>query len=892
MKDGKVKSIKQKIIISILIVILMFTFIMPTYSQADFGGALIDPICDLLKSLGDVINRDIGVAVGTGDAVLGPAVNKTGRAAAIAALTDEKVDVTNASALINYCKNNLKLGDRVKTIRVIGRNEAIPTDVDGYLRGEDDVIVPNIRVTPYEIFSGKIALLDPDFFTDTTTKEYKEKMIGAGDPSNPNDNGKAIVAYLKKTVSNWYQGLRLIAIVGLLSVLVYVGIRIVTSAVASDKAKYKQMFMDWVIALCLIFFLHYIMIFTITMVKEIQKLFVQDYNGFVVYVNVVDGQGNTVEITESHWEDNPTTNKGTIGNWGHMVTNTLGVAVFPTNLTGYERVLAENPDGWPKFTYTVMYLALTFYTVYFMFIYFKRVIILTLLTIMAPLVALTYPIDKVKDSRAQAFEFWIREYIVNSLLPIIHLILYTVLVTSAIDLVVESPLYAVAVLAFIVPAEKLIKSMFGIRSETAPALGSFAGGALAVKALQSLGKGKDKNKEKDKGGSNKIRTKDKAITDPNIVEGDGLGALAGGSAVAIGTESGRQNDDSPTLNLNDGTEPANLNANGVPELQDDELFGFGREYSDNELESLGANSIPSLQDAEDGLPIADSNIPDIDVSDVSVGDTESNFTKYLREKYDIPVGETGKTLLKRAAIGAGKVALRGSTLIGGAAIGLAGGIVGGDMHDMWKGAMLGGYAGNAIGRKVSNGVGSTVRSIDEAYNQIYYGKTEAQNMQADAEFMHDVGNRQHVADRIMKSNPDMKRAERNKEIEKRMQEYAQYRRTGISDIREMDRLYEIREGQTAEVRSRLKAAQEARDKALQDSLKEQLKRQEASAQKYAIEVANLSTHYSADTFRDAGKADKAQEALARRFRDRGLSKEKADAAASRAMRQVRRVKGE
>ena len=34
------------------------------------------------------------------------------------------------------------------------------------------------------------------------------------------------------------------------------------------------MFVDWVIALCLVFFLHYIMVFTMTMVQEVQNLFI------------------------------------------------------------------------------------------------------------------------------------------------------------------------------------------------------------------------------------------------------------------------------------------------------------------------------------------------------------------------------------------------------------------------------------------------------------------------------------------------------------------------------------------------------------------------------------------------------------------------------------------
>ena len=81
------------------------------------------------------------------------------------------------------------------------------------------------------------------------------------------------IAYqLQGVISDWYYALRNLAIVGLLSVLVYVGIRIIISSTASDKAKYKQMLKDWLVALCLLFFLHYIMAFTLEMINAVNGM--------------------------------------------------------------------------------------------------------------------------------------------------------------------------------------------------------------------------------------------------------------------------------------------------------------------------------------------------------------------------------------------------------------------------------------------------------------------------------------------------------------------------------------------------------------------------------------------------------------------------------------------
>lgn len=850
MKTKKIKNLKQKIIIPI-IVLLLFNFAMPNYSQANFGGKLMEPIVEFFAAVGDIINDLIARTSGAGDTYLKETetVERDPYNGIKIALQDSGALQNgdhSAEAIRNYFLENGSQGTQriVEKVIKIGKEDEVG-ECDGYIQKKKDLLIPSIKITPIEIFAGKVALLDANFFRSIDS-EYKETMIGAGDPKDSTDNGLSAAANLKKTISSWYQALRLIAIVGLLSVLVYVAIRIVISATATDKAKYKERLMDWVIALCLVFFLHYIMVFTMTMVGEIQKLFVN--NGSTskninnILVNVQDKDGNTQTYNTDDYSD-PAADAFSASPGVSSIGDLP--AIFPTNLTGYNRILIENENLWEKLTYLIMYLALTFYTLYFFFIYIKRVVILTFLTIIAPLVALTYPIDKIKDSKAQAFEFWLREYIVNAMLPVIHLILYTVLVSSALDLVTKSPLYAICVLAFIVPAEKMVKSMFGIKSETAPTLGGFAGGALAAQMLQNLAKGK--GKEKNKGNSDKIRTKDNGnVTDPNVVEGDGLDALAEGGT---------------TAQMNAGEEQQ-LPGQTVME-------GFEDENQQDQSGQTGAPEMNS-QDSEDGTAPAMPEVTENDEEseDNSKNSYRKNFENMIRRKYDLPTGKTGKVLLKRAAKKAGRIYLRGAAITGGAAIGLAGGIVGGDLGDMWKGASLGAIAGNSIGKGAVNKISNTASSLSGMAEEIRYGSKEAQNRAADKEFMNNVDNRQHIADAIKKENPEIKRKELNAELEKRMEEYAKYRRTGVTDIKEMDKLHsissQIQSGGTSE----------------------------ETARKQTLEIAKLSTHYNAETFRDAGKIEKATQALAQRFEKKGLSKAQAAAAANNAMNHVRSIKGE
>lgn len=121
------------------------------------------------------------------------------------------------------------------------------------------------------------------------------------------------------------------------------------------------------------------------------------------------------------------------------------------------------------------------------------------LTLIAPVIALTYPIDKAGDGKAQAFNLWIKEFAFNALLQPLHLFLYTVLLGSATELASINPLYAVVCLGFIMAAEKLLKKMFGFDKAGAGTVGSLAGAvglsALANKGLGMLrGKGQRRRK--------------------------------------------------------------------------------------------------------------------------------------------------------------------------------------------------------------------------------------------------------------------------------------------------------------------------------------------------------------------------------------------------------------
>lgn len=223
-----------------------------------------------------------------------------------------------------------------------------------------------------------------------------------------------------------------------------------------------------------------------------------------------------------------------------------------------------------RFPYVVMYVALVVYTIKFTWEYLKRAITMAFLTLMAPVVAITYPIDKLGDGKAQAFNMWLKEYIFNLLLQPFHLIIYTVFVESAINIAINNPIYAIFFLAFITPAEKLLRKFFGFDKSSTAGGSSFAGGfggAAAFNMLKgAISKGAQGIQHAKGGQNSTIRQKDnKMIKDPNAPKGD-LASFKNGSQNGNNPEIDNPKGNSESLN-----KPSKNNALGQYEAE-----GYGK----------------------------------------------------------------------------------------------------------------------------------------------------------------------------------------------------------------------------------------------------------------------------------------------------------------------------
>lgn len=364
------------------------------------------------------------------------------------------------------------------------------------------------------------------YFGENVGNNDENIQIDSNDILSIDEGNVSSAQVLHDIIAAWYVTLRTISLVGLLTVLVYIGIRILLSSVAEDKAKYKKLLMDWIVALCLIFVLHYIMSFTLKITSKLVEIFNNNSTEDILCELPIgisadmDGDGHKKDLKKGfiYGITDGTTASGLEKIKREDVPNSeIGIErpYLLSNFVGYLRIGVNlyDVDGKQALGSLIMYTVIVIYTVVFTFQYLKRVFIMAFLTLIAPLVALTYPIDKVKDGSAQAFNFWLREYVFNALIQVIHLLIYTVVVSSVYELAIKHPIYALVALGCMIPMENLVRKMFGFeKAGTVSTLASAAGAGLIMNGLQSLTKGigKGGTKPPAKGGNN---SKDKM---PNI----------------------------------------------------------------------------------------------------------------------------------------------------------------------------------------------------------------------------------------------------------------------------------------------------------------------------------------------------------------------------------------
>ena len=257
----------------------------------------------------------------------------------------------------------------------------------------------------------------------------------------------------RTAIAKWYYILRLIAAAILLVILIYVGIKMAISTIASEQAKYKQMLVDWVASLALLFLLHYIIMFAITV------------------------NGALVEALSQMCDDTT----------GDMMSSIVGMMFW----IGIEGIFAA-----------IVYVFFVGEIFSFFLLYMKRMITVGFLIMIAPLITITYAIDKMGDGKAQALNAWLKELVYNILIQPFHCVIFMAFFDAIATIIkndkfsIGAYIFAILIMKFMKKAEEILRKIFHFEASSmsslsesgqniANATGKFvgvgmaAGGALA-----------------------------------------------------------------------------------------------------------------------------------------------------------------------------------------------------------------------------------------------------------------------------------------------------------------------------------------------------------------------------------------------------------------------------
>lgn len=262
------------------------------------------------------------------------------------------------------------------------------------------------------------------------------------------NSGNSTLDIMRTSVAGWYYAIRNLSIGILLAVLVYIGIRMTLSTVAEQEAKYKKMLMDWLVSFVIVFILHYIIIFTINVNDGFVTLFSNSKDTIMNSINVQTGKTYDNMMDEFRRQA-----VGTLS-----ISAGLGAAFVFVMLCGL--------------------------TLIFLFMYIKRMLTISFLIMIAPLITITYSIDKIKDKQAQALNTWIKEFVFNVLIQPFHCVIYLVFGTNALvvmqDGTLGSAILACIMFAFIFKAEDIVRTIFNFQAKS-------LGSAVASAAILGAG---------------------------------------------------------------------------------------------------------------------------------------------------------------------------------------------------------------------------------------------------------------------------------------------------------------------------------------------------------------------------------------------------------------------
>lgn len=272
-------------------------------------------------------------------------------------------------------------------------------------------------------------------------KKYAQ-LMAANDP---------IIVQLKTLVAVWYYLIRLLAVAAMAVVLIAIGIKMAISTIASDKAVFKRMLVDWVVGVILIFTMHYIMYFAININETLVNIVRESANAV-----------NKVQLAElADTKDGSEVEKS---------NQDIEIDVYEEIRTrAYDMKMTVGLVG------MIMYITMVFMAFKYTLIYIKRWLTLAVLTLMAPGIGVAYALQKTLSGKSSSLKTWLTEYILNLVIQVVHALIYAIFISAALAYSLQNVsgvIIALIIMNFSLKAEGIFRRIFNLDPGNKGLLGS------------------------------------------------------------------------------------------------------------------------------------------------------------------------------------------------------------------------------------------------------------------------------------------------------------------------------------------------------------------------------------------------------------------------------------
>ena len=392
-------------------------------------------------------------------------------------------------------------------------------------------------------------------------KAYLDAVAGYNARQEENsDAEKPIIFQIKEAVATWYYIITMLALAAMLVLLIFIGIKMAISTVASEKAVYKRMLVDWLVGLIIIFTMNFIMVIVETSADAIHSVQMKE----LAEKDSIEG----VEYTNADLE----------------------IKVYEAVRTrAYDAKLLNGISG------MIMYMTLVYFAFRYTLVYIKRMFTLIVLSIMAPAIGVGYALQKALTGKQQVLKTWLSEYVLNVIIQVVHAIIYSVFIAQALILSLESIsglIVALILMNYTLEADKLFRKIFkistsGLVDDTNNAEDQFKSGLMDAVI----------------GGKAAVNTLAKESPYTKAVAGVGKAALAA-PALGIGAARGIKGLITKKSNSNSGEPESHDSASNEPESHDSGSNGGnsqnsgGQQNNGNSGSGKGIGKLPRRSDKE------------------------------------------------------------------------------------------------------------------------------------------------------------------------------------------------------------------------------------------------------------------------------------------------------